>query len=97
MELAPFSSRGPVKARLDGCRGFVGPFPSTPLDAYGYVVLQDTDSTDGSGILSVEVESPPMPAMLDDPLRRSHAEPSQATAAALHALTGRRARRSADR
>src|SRR3954463_8288698 len=23
--------------RIDGCRGFVGPFPSTPLDAYGYV------------------------------------------------------------
>ena len=25
------------RGRSDGCRGFVGPFPSTPLDAYGYV------------------------------------------------------------
>ena len=31
MELAPF------RHATDGCRGFVGPFPSTPLDAYGYV------------------------------------------------------------
>src|SRR3954471_25044996 len=35
MELAPFSS--PRVRRVDGCRGFVGPCPSTPLDAYGYV------------------------------------------------------------
>ncbi len=34
MDLAPFlCDRG----RSDGCRGFIGPFPSTPLDAYGYV------------------------------------------------------------
>src|SRR5439155_15851227 len=41
MELAPFSS---PNRRFDGCRGFVGPCPSTPLDAYGYVLGQeDTD------------------------------------------------------
>jgi hypothetical protein len=34
MDLAPFPS---TSVDRDGCRGFVGPFPSTPLDAYGYV------------------------------------------------------------
>lgn len=34
MELAPFRRHGD---RLDGCRGFAGPCPSTPLDAFFYV------------------------------------------------------------
>jgi hypothetical protein len=33
MELAPFLGR----ESLDGCRGFNGPFPSTPLDVAVYV------------------------------------------------------------
>src|SRR5436190_8921850 len=46
MDLAPFSPM----LRRDGCRGFTGPFPSTPLDAYGYVegdriTTQPTDAT----------------------------------------------------
>src|SRR4051812_33365284 len=28
---------GTVRLAADGCRGFAGPCPSTPLDAYGYV------------------------------------------------------------
>jgi hypothetical protein len=34
MELAPFPRD---RGHADGCRGFTGPYPSTPLDAYGYV------------------------------------------------------------
>ena len=36
MDLAPFPV-GLSRGRPDGCRGFTGPCPSTPLDANGYV------------------------------------------------------------
>src|SRR3954447_4978797 len=99
MELAPFSS--PRIRRVDGCRGFVGPCPSTPLDAYGYVWSGRIPTCAVvSSFRPVRVESLAgdrisytMPAINDDPLRRSHAEPSKAPAAALHAHTRRRARR----
>src|SRR3954449_8873963 len=95
MELAPF------RLTADGCRGFVGPCPSTPLDAYGYVWSGRIQAlTADSSFRPPRVESLAsrrisckMPAINDDPLRRSHAEPSKATAAALHAHARRRARR----
>jgi len=45
MELAPFLA--------GGCRGFVGPYPSTPLDAYCYVVRSITNTV-GSSKLCLE-------------------------------------------
>src|ERR1700741_3799343 len=48
MELAPFWSGR--QCRLRGCRGFIGPCPSTPLDARAYVCWsgQDTEAVNGN-------------------------------------------------
>ena len=76
MDLAPFPRTA------DGCRGFIGPCPSTPLDANGYVWAQRIQPP------TLEVESNAMTLAIDDPLTPD-AEPPEATAETPLAVAGR--------
>src|SRR5919204_830511 len=94
MELAPFLWR-PL-AGPSGCRGFIGPYPSTPLDANGYVWSRRITASrmyvelQVSQVIGCEsrIKSEVSTNLLDDPLRRN-AEPSEATVAPRSPHTGR--------
>ena len=87
MELAPFPADD---CPPSGCRGFTGPFPSTPLDAHGYVRAgKHSGRTEGC---KARARITREGTMSDDPRSTSHADASEATSPPLRAVAGRRPR-----
>src|SRR3954454_20877023 len=93
MELAPFSPSEDDSMVAGVSKGHFPPplWMRTAMSGGENTDLPDRFKFRPSGAESLAADRiNPMPAINDDPLRRSHAEPSKATAETLHARAGRR-------